>query len=748
MKKLIKIFILANLLIAFGCYCCIDINSAFDVGQSTVVFDTHGRLLGAQIADDDQWRFPLIDSIPDKYEKAVLSFEDKRFYKHPGVDLFSICRAVKSNLKAKKIVSGASTITMQLMRLSRDKNSRSLRQKLIESYLALIYTAKYDKETVLRYYASHAPFGGNVVGVETAAWRYFGREVYDLSWAEASTLAVLPNSPALMHPGKNRNALKMKRDRLLLKLLDEGTIDTMEYNLGIAEALPAAPKALPSFASHYLEKCKNENSDQSKFVSSIDYHVQKNVVEIVKMHEAFNKEKGIKNASVVIRDNGSGEIICYVGNTNGDFKSKYNDMAITPRSTGSILKPLLYACSMEDGLIGPKQLLSDVPIQLDGFQPKNYDKNFRGLIPADEALSKSLNIPFVLMLQEYGVDRFINRLQEFGFTTIDKSADHYGLSLILGGAEITLEELTSCYSKLGRLVAESGLESNIHPATAYHMMEAMTGLKRPNEDNFWESFSSSKSLAWKTGTSFGNRDAWAVGVCPKYTIGVWVGNSDGESKPDIIGSSLAGPVLFDVVQSLEGVTEFVEPIKDMDDFVICKKSGMRASHACHDKEMTLLSPSLTQMKICAFHLVVFTDETKSFLVNKDCYENSIDTSWFVVAPKEAMFLKSFDPSYSPLPTTHPDCHVVDENSYMDIVYPQEKSSFAIPNNLKNEKEQIVCEVAHQIPNSRIYWHLDDKYLGMTQEFHKISIESGIGSHRLYVIDETGRYDETVFEIIK
>lgn len=748
MKKFFKIFIVANLVFAMIIYCCIDIKSAFEVDQSTVLFDKKGRLLGAQIAEDDQWRFPLIDSLPDKYEKAVLSFEDERFYYHPGVDIFSIGRALKSNLKAKKVVSGASTITMQLMRLARDKNSRSLGQKIIESYLALIYSAKYNKKTILRYYASNAPFGGNVVGVETAAWRYFGREVYDLSWAEASTLAVLPNSPALMHPGKNRSALKKKRDKLLTKLLNESIIDSMEYELGLAEVLPAAPKALPNFASHYLEKCKNENEDKSKFVSSIDYHIQKNVVELLRMHDDFNAEKGIKNAGVVIRDNKTGEIIAYVGNTSGDKKSRYNDMAITPRSTGSILKPLLYACSMEDGLIAPKQLLSDVPIQLEGFQPKNYDKNFRGLVPADEALSKSLNIPFVLMLQEYGVDRFINRLHEYGFSTIDKTADHYGLSLILGGAEITLEELTSCYSELGRLVVESDNESFMHSATAYHMMEAMKGVKRPGEDHFWESFSSSKSLAWKTGTSFGNRDAWAIGVCPKYTIGVWVGNSDGEGKPDIIGSSLAGPILFDIVQSLPSVTEFEEPIIDLEEYLICKKSGMKAGHACLDKTVELLSPSLSQIAVCAFHLKVFIDSSSSFLVNKDCYENSIDTSWFVVKPKEAMFLKRFDPTYRPLPINHPDCNGTEKRPYMDIVYPQERSSFAIPNNLKNEKEQIVCEVAHQLPNARIYWHLDDKYLGMTQEFHKISIESGIGKHKLYVIDETGRYDETVFEIIK
>lgn len=748
MKKLIYILLLCNLLFAIICLFKIDIQDAFEQKNSTVLFDKHGRLLGAQIAADDQWRFPLIDSIPLRYEKALLSFEDKRFYKHPGVDVFSILRAMKSNIRERKIVSGASTITMQLMRLSRNRDSRSLKQKIVESYLALLYTAKYDKETILRYYATHAPFGGNVVGVETAAWRYFGRGVYDLSWAEASTLAVLPNSPALMHPGKNRNALKAKRDRLLSKLLEEGTIDSMEYNLGIAEALPEAPKPIPNLASHYLEKCKVENPETSKFVSEIDFHLQKNISSILKMHEAFNAEKGIHNASVIVRENETGDIISYIGNTDGHKKSMYNDMATTARSTGSILKPLLFACSLEESLLTPKELLTDVPIQLDGFQPKNYDKNYRGLVPADEALSKSLNIPFVLMLQKYGVDRFISRLHDFGFSTIDKSADHYGLSLILGGAEVTLEELTKAYAELGNLVTNPGTKTVVHPATAYHMFEAMTGLKRPNEDHFWESFESSGKFAWKTGTSFGNRDAWAIGVCPKYTIGVWVGNSDGEARPDIIGSSLAGPVLFDVVHGLADVSEFKEPLKDMKEMVLCKKSGMKASIACNEKAISYLSPSLDQSAVCTFHQIIHVDSTSNYRVSKDCYSDARDTSWFVASPKQALFLKRFDPSYHSIPRVHPDCIQSEDDKQLDIVYPQEKSSFAIPNNLKNEKESIVCEVAHQSPNTRVYWHLNDEYLGMTEEFHKISINSGIGTHKLYVIDEHGRYDETVFEIIK
>ena len=749
MKKFLKYFLVLNVILFVVVYFSIDIKKNFDVPQSYVVFDRQEALLGAKLASDEQWRFPLIDSVPDNYKKALLYFEDKRFYEHPGVDVISISRAVKSNLKAGKVVSGASTLTMQLMRLGRNKNSRSIKQKLIETYLAVVYSLKYDKETILRYYASNAPFGGNVVGVETAAWRYFGRSVHDLSWAESATLAVLPNSPALMHPGKNRKALKEKRDRLLKKLNEKGILDNLEYELAINEILPLAPKDLPRTASHYVENSFKNQDGAYKMISTIDSKIQKNALDILSLHEGYNTTKGIQNAGIVIRDTKTSEILAYVGNNRGDVRDKYNNMANTPRSTGSILKPLLYACSMNESLLAPKQLISDVPVHLDGFQPKNYDKNYRGLVPANEALSMSLNIPFVLMLQEYGVARFIDRLKEFGFTTINQSADHYGLSLILGGAEITLEELTWAYANLGSIAVEQKVNNDlIHPSTVYHMIEAMTELQRPNEENFWESFGSSKKIAWKTGTSYGHRDAWAIALTPEYTIGVWVGNSDGEARPEIIGSSLAGPILFDLIHALPEVTSFKEPLKNLKPVYVCKKSGMKSTKACHDAEQVWLSPTLAQMGQCGYHQKVWLDESRSYLVNIECAESMVDTNWFVVSPKQALHLKTFDPSYESLPQMHPNCIQQSGEKYIDIVYPQAKSSFVIPKNLKEEKESIVCEVAHQFPSSRIYWHIDNEYVGMTEEFHKIPIEPGIGEHTLYVIDDQGRYDETVFEVLK
>lgn len=749
MKRFVKYFFIVNVITLILVYCSIDIKVAFDVPQSYVVFDQEKRLLGAKIANDEQWRFPLIDSIPDNYKQALLCFEDKRFYKHPGVDPLSISRAIKSNISAKKIVSGASTITMQLMRLSRNKNARSIKQKLIESYLALVYELKYDKEIILRHYVSNAPFGGNVVGAETAAWRYFGRSVYDLSWAEAATLAVLPNSPALMHPGRNRKALKEKRNRLLKKMYEEGTLDSMEYQLALTEPLPTAPKDLPRIASHYVEDNFKKRADSYKLISTIDYKIQKNAVDILSMHEGYNTTKGIENASIIIRDTKTGEILCYIGNNKGDVRDKFNNMASTSRSTGSILKPLLYACSINEGELGPKELISDVPVQLEGFQPKNYDKNYRGLVPANEALSKSLNIPFVLLLKEFGVDRFINRLKQFGFTTINQSADHYGLSLILGGAEINLEELTMAYAKLGKIAIDENTSNDLlHSSSVYHMIEAMSDLQRPNVENFWERFGSGKKIAWKTGTSYGHRDAWAIGLTPEYTIGVWVGNSDGEARPEIIGSTLAGPILFDLVHSLPKVSSFKEPLKNLQRFAMCKKSGLRSTAACVEVEEAWLSPTLAQMGQCHYHQKVWLDENKSFLVNIDCAESIIDTSWFVVPPKEALYLKTFDPSYEPLPQMHVNCMNQGADKYIDIVYPQPKSSFVIPKNLKEQKEHIVCEVAHQFPNSKIYWHVDDEYIGMTEEFHKIPIDPGIGKHTLYVIDDQGRYDVTVFEVLK
>ena len=418
---------------------CLPRNLFKGTVYSTVVESAEGELLGARIADDGQWRFPPSTEVPERFATALVQFEDKRFWWHPGVDLLAIGRAFKDNIKEGHTVSGGSTITMQVIRLSRGKE-RTIWQKIIEAVQATRLELRYSKKKILALYASHAPFGGNVVGLEAAAWRYFGRPADELSWAESATLAILPNSPASMHPGKNRDALKEKRDRLLERLCKKGYIDRETLEASLEEPLPEVPLQLPSYARHYVEHC----TKGQKTRTGIKITLQKAVEEVCDRRSDDLSEEGIADMAAVVIDNSTGDIIAYVGNTSKDRKRPGVDVdvASSPRSTGSILKPVLFKAALEEGTILPATLLPDIPVNLSGFAPQNFDHQFYGAVHANNALARSLNIPAVFLLQEYGVPRFLERLQNCNISTLENDASHYGLSLILGGGECRLDEVT------------------------------------------------------------------------------------------------------------------------------------------------------------------------------------------------------------------------------------------------------------------------------------------------------------------
>ena len=426
------------LLIAYSC--CLP-KTLFRVPYSTIVTDRHGELLGARIAADGQWRFPLCDTIPVKFARCLLAFEDQYFYYHPGVNPLAILRATWQNISSGRIVSGGSTLTMQTIRLSRNR-PRTVYEKILEIILATRLELRYSKNEILTLYASHAPFGGNVIGLDAAAWRYFSHPASELSWAEAATLAVLPNAPSSIYPGKGREALRRKRNRVLQHLLKRGDIDSVSYQLALDEPLPEAPRPLPSIAPHLVDHFSQENTGQ-RIVSTIDKDLQQQIEHLAERRSKDFQQSNIRNLAILVIDLRSNQVVAYCGNI--DFGGKVSgnqvDVITSPRSTGSILKPMLYYAALEEGLILPHTLLPDVPININGFAPQNFDHRFEGAVPADEALARSLNIPAVNLLQRYGVPKFYNLLRESGISTLSRPASYYGLSLILGGAEAKLEEL-------------------------------------------------------------------------------------------------------------------------------------------------------------------------------------------------------------------------------------------------------------------------------------------------------------------
>lgn len=433
-------------------------NPLFRDPAASILLARDGELLGARIAADEQWRFPPMEQVPEKFHTAIVSYEDRRFFYHPGIDPLALARAVYLNIKHGRVVSGGSTLNMQVIRLARHHPPRSYLEKIIELFLAVRLEAGYSKNDILALYASHAPFGGNVVGLEAAAWRYFGRAPDKLSWAESATLAVLPNSPALIHPGRNRASLRAKRDGLLRVLHAERHLSDIDLDLALREPLPEQPFALPQNAPHLLETLRLEATDaRHRFHTTLDQRTQLAAQEVIAQQIQTLALQGIYNAAALVVDNESFEVLAYAGNAQWSVDNTRGyavDIVRRPRSTGSILKPLLFASMLQAGEILPTTLVADVPTQYAGYIPENIDKLYRGAVPAQVALAQSLNVPAVRMLKEHGVNRFYDFLQHIGMSTLQRRPEEYGLTLILGGAEGTLWDITGMYANLAQLAMQ------------------------------------------------------------------------------------------------------------------------------------------------------------------------------------------------------------------------------------------------------------------------------------------------------
>ena len=731
----------------------------FHVPYSTVVTDRNEELLGARIASDGQWRFPPRNTTPEKIKECLITFEDKHFYHHWGVNPFAIGRAFYQNVKNKRIVSGGSTLTMQTIRLARNE-SRTFREKLIEMIWATRLEFRASKEEILSMYISHAPFGGNVVGLDAAAWRYFGHSADDLSWAESAMLAVLPNAPAMIHLSKGRKTLLDKRNRLLKQLLEKRTIDSSTYELAISEPLPDEPHALPQIAPYLVSRFYQErNGEYSR--STINKGIQTQVEDLA---ERWSNEFGrsdIRNLAILVIDIPSNQVVAYCGNVHFDRKQGGNqvDVIQAPRSTGSILKPFLYYAMLQEGSLLPDMLLPDVPVNINGFTPQNFSMQFEGAVPASEALARSLNIPAVTMLQRYGVPKFHSFLQQIGLKTINRSSSHYGLSLILGGAEATLWDVTNAYAMMGRsllqlpqrscslLLPTSRITEStdpFQPGAVWQTFDALKEVNRPEEID-WKSIPSMQTIAWKTGTSYGFRDAWAVGVTPRYAVGVWVGNATGEGKPGLVGAQTAGPVLFDIFNLLPSSSWFTRPVGIFVEAEVCRKSGHLKGRFCDETDTLLVLPAGLRTEACPYHHLVTLSANESQRIYENCAntEPTLRKSWFTLPPVWEWYYKQHHPEYKPLPPFKAGCGE-DTFQPMQFIYPPMNARIKLPKQLDGSKGFLTVELAHNNPNATVFWHLDETYQAQTQDFHKISLQPAAGKHSLTAVDGEGNTISTTF----
>ncbi len=743
----------------------------FREDYSLVITDRDGILLGALLSDDGSWRFPPIAEVPPKFATALIAFEDKRFYAHMGVDVAALARAAWLDVSLGKVVSGGSTITMQVARLGLGFRRRGMAQKAAEILVALKLDAVRTKAEVLAAFASHAPFGGNVIGLSAAAWRYFGRPAADLTWAESATLAVLPNAPSLIHLGKNRAALLEKRDRLLEKLAALGVFDADTLRLSLAEPLPAEPYPIPVLAPHLLYSL-----DAGVFgavpghlvVTTLRAEWQQRATDVVRRHLGDLAANGVRNASCLVLENATGNVLAYVGNS-PDIDSTpggYVDVIQKPRSTGSVLKPFLYAAMLNDGLLLPEELVADIPTRFPGFMPENNTRSYRGAVPAYMALARSLNIPAIRLLGKYSVDKFCADLKALGMTTLFRPASEYGLPLIIGGAEGTLWDLAGMFAGLARSArggerpyfgaspfagADRSAEgrSVFSQGAAYLTLDALLRVQRPGAGENWESFSSSRKIAWKTGTSQGYRDAWAIGMSRDYTVGVWVGNADGEARPELGGTAAAAPILFAVFDMLPDSPWFDEPMAELVGIEVCAASGLPPGPSCERVKTVDIPVSAHVPGPCPYCVTVHLDPTGRWRTNATVERGGpiLNVSWFVLPPTMEWYYRQGNADYRVLPPYKKGAERDAGLAPLGIIYPQEGSSIYIPRELDGTRGRVVAEAVHRSTHTRVFWHLDAEYLGATEDLHVMTIAPPPGEHTLTLIDENGEMAERRFTVL-
>lgn len=740
--------------------------------HATVIESREGDLLGARIAKDGQWRFPALDRVPDKFEKCILLFEDEYFYKHPGFNPVAMGKAMHSNLTTTKR-RGGSTITQQVIRLSRKGKKRSYTEKLVELIKATRLEASYSKDEILNMYATYAPFGGNVVGLETAAWRYYRLPAKQLSWGQMAALTVLPNNPSMVRPGRNESTLSRKRNQLLKKLWEEGEIDQTTYELALLEELPGKPYPLPQLAPHLVERIK-KTDEGKRLRTTVKIRVQRELNRLAKEHYGQLKQNEIYNLAIVVMDVNTKEVLGYVGNAPTDIEHhKDVDIVTKSRSTGSTLKPFLYAGMLDDGIILPQTLVPDIPTSINGYQPQNFDQAYQGVVPAGKALAQSLNVPAVRMLRQYGLDRFYGDLKAMELGGVNKPAGHYGLAMVLGGAESSLFELTKTYAGLAHTLNTFNRSSSEYADNAfkeyrylmkfppaqefdkdqklgampdvfsagaiYQTLETLRSVNRPSGEESWEFYQDAQPIAWKTGTSFGFKDAWSVGVTPEFAIGVWVGNADGEGRPGITGIQAAAPLFFDVLRSLPTDGKWFDlPYDDLAEVTICSKTGYKASVYCLSTETQSVPLAGTESHSCLYHKPLYLTQNKTYQVNSDCYEldSMVAETHFVLPPTIEYYYAAKHPDYVQPPPFHPDCSFKGELP-MAFIYPKDNEGVILPKNFDSTVNEVVFKIAHRNPDTKVFWYLNKEFVGQTESFHELAIAPKEGSYILTIVDEEG-----------
>lgn len=713
------------------------------IDYSQVIFDRNGQILTVFLNKDEQWHIKNENQIPEPLKNAVLFFEDKNFYKHSGIDYPRIIKSLFNNLTGGKKM-GASTISMQVVKLLEPKK-RTYFNKIIELIKTKKLESELSKDEILQLYLNNSPYGSNIIGYSTALKLYFNKEnTKDLSYAEAALLAILPNSPGILNLKKNNDKLLNKRNFLLKRMFNKNLLTERQYKFAILENLPSKIYYFENRTPQFSYFIKNKNADIN-IMTTLDYHLQKKVENLVKSYSNTLKKIGINNAAALVIDNKTREVLSYVASQ--DFKDKKNNSEIDglqiKRSPASLLKPFLFALAIDDGLISQKSLYPDVPIYFDNFYPKNSDNKFRGMVSLDEALIKSLNIPFIKLLDDYKLDRFFYFLENIDNYEND-NFNKYGLSLILGTREMKAVDIAKLYVglanygdfsdlnyTLNKNFSTKNFKSNlISKGASYITLDTLTRVVRPNNE---ELFSKDKPISWKTGTSYGLRDAWSVGVSPDYTVLVWLGNFSNKTISSLSGVDTAGTLLFKIFNLVDLYPKkFEKPSTHLKEIEIDKKTGYRKNY---------------EVETC---IIDYPKDAKILRVSPYYKKIFIDKKGDIIDSRNKNFFEATEKVVLEYPVEVSNYYYnldndTTENKSVKIAYPSNNLKITLPKDFSGYQK---LAVKLYNPNKNfVYLYIDDKYVGyFNEELYLFDLENG--EHKLIIVTDDGKRDEVKFKIIK
>ena len=689
---------------------------------SQLLLDRDGDILHTYLSADDKWRFALESGdISERYRQALLYKEDRHFYWHPGINPGAIIRAAFDNAIAGRRTSGASTITMQLARLIEPKQ-RTYGNKLKEMFRALQLEYLLSKNEILTRYLELAPFGGNIEGIKAASLFYYGKLPARLSPAEIAALVVIPNRPNSLTPGEDNAALGEARNRWIRKLTAAGIFTSGEAALALAEPLTGRRLSAPAAAPH-LSRRIHQSSTEPNIRLNIDTRLQRVCENLISDRIKKLQRFGIHNAAALVVDNHSGQVLAYVGSA--DFNNPTDDGQVDGitaiRSPGSTLKPLLYGLAIDNGTITPNTILADVPLNVAGYSPENYSGKYYGAVTAEYALTQSLNIPLVKLLEQTGLEKFLTHATQAGLKSLSSQRKSLGLSTILGGCGVSLEDLVIMYSGFSRggsaqklQFSNSALQSRVHndrflsAESSFLITEALQKLTRPNIPQNWQYGKNMEKIAWKTGTSYGRRDAWSIGYTDNYTVGVWVGNFSGSGVPELVGAEMAAPLLFDIFKNLNTKAEQARPLPENLDYrLVCSLSGKIPAELCTHTRIDAYIPGISSNEKCEVETLVriSADSTKSYCLTCSPATGFREVMYEIYPAEIAEYYSQNSGARTVVPPHNPDCSRIFEKNAPVITSPVEGLTYYVnPTDSTRIKFSALATAGVQ----KMFWFVDNQ----------------------------------------